>query len=769
MTDENSSTGQIWDKINKGLVQIYDHTSKVPTLRYMELYTDVFNFCTLQNQDDMVQDHSNRGNTQLVNKSAAGAEFIGVELYNHLNKFIAAHVRERVKELEGLHGEDLLEKYATLWTRFQFSSTVVNGIFSYLNRHWVNREIEEGNSNVCEIYSAAVLVWNQILFSKVHSNITSALLCLIQKERDGEKITTSLLSCVISSYLELGCNEERKPSALGNRIDDGLAKQWVYKQNFEALFLEETREYYANESTEFVQTHTVTDYLKKVEQRLKEESDRCVLYLTPSTNDPLMKTCHDVLIQQHLPIFQTEFEQLLLKERDQELGLIYSLCEHVDGAFEKLYDILQDHIESKGRAAIERVANTAITDPKQYVNVILEVHRRYNDLVNNAFHANSGFVQAMDKALASVINQNRVTELAKSSSKSPELLARCCDLFLRKSSKNSEDLELESLLSQVIVVFKYIQDKDVFQKFYSKMLAKRLVSELSASDEGESIMIAKLKQMCGFEYTSKLQRMFTDASLSKEMTDEFKQKPESKNCIDSSVMILTTGVWPMNASTKFEVTPELKTAMEKFAAFYQTRHTGRRLSYALNNCRGEVTVNCFEKQYTFVTTAAQISILTLFNDVTECTFKKLCETLKMDPKIALDALHQIVSAEVLNVTHGSLISEDATLALNEQFQSKKRKVDLTRVSGKLDALKETQKIHSEVEEDRKYEIEAASVRIMKTRKKLKHALLISEVISQMNTRFRPNVPVIKKAIDSLIEREFLERDEHDFETLKYVA
>jgi cullin 1 len=55
------------------------------------------------------------------------------------------------------------------------------------------------------------------------------------------------------------------------------------------------------------------------------------------------------------------------------------------------------------------------------------------------------------------------------------------------------------------------------------MLAKRLVSELSASDEGESIMITKLKQMCGFEYTSKLQRMFTDANLSKEITENFRQ------------------------------------------------------------------------------------------------------------------------------------------------------------------------------------------------------------------------------------------------------
>lgn len=59
-----------------------------------------------------------------------------------------------------------------------------------------------------------------------------------------------------------------------------------------------------------------------------------------------------------------------------------------------------------------------------------------------------------------------------------------------------------------MVVFKYIEDKDVFQKFYSKMLAKRLVQHVSASDDAEASMISKLKQACGFEYTSKLQRMF---------------------------------------------------------------------------------------------------------------------------------------------------------------------------------------------------------------------------------------------------------------------
>lgn len=89
-----------------------------------------------------------------------------------------------------------------------------------------------------------------------------------------------------------------------------------------------------------------------------------------------------------------------------------------------------------------------------------------------------------------------------------------------------------------MVVFKYIEDKDVFQKFYSKMLAKRLVQHMSASDDAEASMISKLKQACGFEYTSKLQRMFQDIGVSKDLNDQFKkQSSTEKSDIDFSIQV----------------------------------------------------------------------------------------------------------------------------------------------------------------------------------------------------------------------------------------
>lgn len=72
-----------------------------------------------------------------------------------------------------------------------------------------------------------------------------------------------------------------------------------------------------------------------------------------------------------------------------------------------------------------------------------------------------------------------------------------------------------------MTIFKFIEDKDVFQKFYSKNLAKRLVNGASASDDAEASMISQLKEACGYEYTSKLQRMFTDMSVSRDLNSDF--------------------------------------------------------------------------------------------------------------------------------------------------------------------------------------------------------------------------------------------------------
>lgn len=80
----------------------------------------------------------------------------------------------------------------------------------------------------------------------------------------------------------------------------------------------------------------------------------------------------------------------------------------------------------------------------------MDVHKKYNALVNYAFNNDTGFVAALDKACGKFINNNAVTRDASSSSKSPELLAKFCDILLKKSPRNPEEAELEETLNQVV-------------------------------------------------------------------------------------------------------------------------------------------------------------------------------------------------------------------------------------------------------------------------------------------------------------------------------
>merc|ERR1711971_1372255 len=259
---------------------------------------------------------------------------------------------------------------------------------------------------------------------------------------------------------------------------------------------------------------------------------------------------------------------------------------------------------------------------------------KYNALVLTAFNNDAGFVASLDKACGKFINNNAVTKLASQSSKSPELLAKYISVLLQKSSKNPEEAELEDTLNQCMIVFKYIEDKDVFQKFYSKMLAKRLVQHMSASDDAEASMISKLKQACGFEYTNKLQRMFQDVGVSNDLNENFKKHMVNSEPldIDFSIQVLSSGSWPFQQSCVFSLPSELERCVHRFTAFYGGQHSGRKLNWLYHMSKGELTTNRFKNKYTLQASTFQMSVLLRYNEADRWTVGDLTRhtNIKMD-------------------------------------------------------------------------------------------------------------------------------------------
>jgi cullin 3 len=73
---------------------------------------------------------------------------------------------------------------------------------------------------------------------------------------------------------------------------------------------------------------------------------------------------------------------------------------------------------------------------------------------------------------------------------------------------------VDIVLDKTITVFRYITEKDIFERYYKGHLAKRLLLGRSVSDDAERGMLAKLKVECGFQFTQKLEGMFNDMKIS---------------------------------------------------------------------------------------------------------------------------------------------------------------------------------------------------------------------------------------------------------------
>ncbi|CAF3368800.1 unnamed protein product, partial [Rotaria sp. Silwood2] len=366
--------------------------------------------------------------------------------------------------------------------------------------------------------------WQKDVFQPLYKQVTHACLVLIKSERNNAIINTHLISGVIQSYVALGFTED----TTNNNQMTSPTPTTIYKEFFEVQFFQATKQFYRLEAATFLLHNSVTEYLRKVSQRLDEEVHRVQSYLHPSTLSALIKASplqpqhmlqisahlnvpglrsiclkevEEVLIRDQLYVIYSESKTLLRDERHQDLALLFKLVNRVPNATNELKKIVENHIYEMGINTIERVSGTAINDPKLYIETILDIHKKYLTLVQNVFNNAQDFIIALDK-----------------------------------------------------IAFNYVEDKDVYQKFYSRMLAKRLVGQLSASDDYEESMISKLKQACGYEYTSKLQRMFQDIGVSKTLVPEYEKYRENHRATgiaDFSIMVLSSNSWPFSAPSNF--------------------------------------------------------------------------------------------------------------------------------------------------------------------------------------------------------------------------
>ena len=615
--------------------------------------------------------------------------------------------------------------------------------------------MDEGKQDIYDVYTLCLVLWYKRVFSFVTDDLITAVLEMIERQRNGDVIDTSMIKSIVDSYVSLGLDE----------TDPTKPTIEVYREFFGKPFLAATEVYYKVESEQFLAQNSISDYMKKAETRLHEEEGRVELYLHQSSTSSLLLTCDNALIKAHCQFMQDEFPNLLEQDRQADMARMYKLLKRVTNGLAPLREKFESHVRRAGSDAVEKICPDNVdegVDPKEYVNALLSVHKVYNALVGTAFQGDAEFIKSLDNACREFVNRNVVCKA--SSSKSPELLAKYCDNLLKKNAKNADDLDVENTLQNIMIVFKYVEDKDVFQKFYSKQLARRLVNAASASDDAEASMLTKLKEACGFEYTNKLQRMFGDIATSKDLNTEystFKDNSEVTEPYDTEYLILGGAFWPLSQSVpKYSVPLSIQKNLERFSAFYHNKHGGRKLQWCWQLGKADIKTNYLSQKLTLSVSHFQLAILLAFNDAQTLSYEELRAITGIEDESYIDgALNILVKARVLLLEPANG-AQAASYSLNTSFKSKKLKINLN-LPIKSEQKVESEEAHKTIEEDRKLLTQSAIVRIMKARKVMKHTPLVQETIQQVKNRFTPRIPDIKKSIDSLIEKEYLERSGKD--------
>jgi len=243
--------------------------------------------------------------------------------------------------------------------------------------------------------------------------------------------------------------------------------------------------------------------------------------------------------------------------------------------------------------------------------------------------------------------------------------------------------------------------------------------------------------------------------------------------VDFNILVLTTGSWPLqNQPSDFLVPLELERCIKAFQDYYNSEHHGRKLNWLQHQIKGQVKTLYLKKRYEIQVTNYQLGVLLLFNKQERATLEDFLKATNLkDPELSR-TLSSLVSSKLLLVngdtTLGSTFFGNEVFTVNAEFSSKRQKFKITSPL-QSETHEENMETHQNIEEDRKLYLQAAIVRVMKARKQLSHTNVIQEVIEQSRGRFQPSIPMIKKCIEQLIEKEYLRRVDGEANHYAYIA
>ncbi|KAK5990473.1 Cullin-3 [Cladobotryum mycophilum] len=705
-------------------------------------------------------------------------------------------------------GEKFLKGLRDTWEDHNMSMNMTADILMYLDRGYTQQEPRR-----VPIFATTIgLFRDHILRSCLNANsdslimdiLISVMLDQIDMEREGDVIDRTLIR---SCSRMLSCLYE---------TEDETESSKLYLTIFEPRFLKNSKTFYSRECERLLRESDASTWLRHTESRLLEEADRCGTTIELETLPQISDVIDEKLIVAHLGDFLamegSGLRWMIDNDKIDDLSILYRLISRVDEKKGALQEILQKRVVELGMEIENVLRNTDFSTAQaegedgdgdkaktlnpaaqqtataiKWVDDVLRLKDKFDSMLISCFDNDLILQSAVTKSFADFINL-----FARSS----EYVSLFIDDNLKRGIRGKTEAEIEVILEKAIVLIRYLLDKDLFQTYYQRHLARRLLHGKSESHDVEKQIISRMKQDMGQQFTSKFEGMFRDLVTSSELTstyrDHIRSVGDGSPTIDLNVNVLTTNYWPgeiMGRSAQIgegsrvscNYPHDVKRLQASFEQFYLTNRNGRKLTWI--GTTGSADVKCTfpaiegksgplarERRYEINVPTFGMVVLMLFNELADGESLSF-EEIQAKTSISAQDLTRTLMAIAVAPKSRVLAKDPPTKSVkpgdkftfNASFQSKtiRIKAPIINAVSKVEDKEERKSTEEKNNQARAHIVDAAIVRIMKARKELTHTQLVSEVLEQLVGRFKPEISLIKRRIEDLIVREYLERPDED--------
>lgn len=692
-------------------------------------------------------------------------------LYKHLHGRKEEHLKSLLlPELESLakiaSTDDLVigvvEATWAHWKVWTRQAATIRNVFSFLDRSYLlpSRQYQQLND-------LAIALFKRIIF--------------------GRRTTDSSVAFVVMTGMCLLVKYQRQDSSACN---SQLLKNSVsminilslYTRFFEPALLKDSQEYFLALAADAMESHSLTDYVMFCcNYRVSEEERSMIFNFDSSTKKQLIEQVNRIfVVDAQSKLLDGDAISHLLRDKNVEtMKLLYHLLKQSN---------LEKGLKSPWEAHIRLTGSNIINDTTKVDEMVVRLlllRRDLDVMIWDAFDGSEEFIKGLREAFAHFVNDKKMNAIwGTKTSKVGEMVAKYIDKLLRgglkalppdllsdsKSKKtpersgNSQDAELDRQLDSALELFRFIQGKDVFEAFYKKDLARRLLMNRSASQDAERSMLAKLRGECGSSFTQNLEQMFKDRELANEDMRAYREKCGGrKGRVDLEVSILSAAAWPSYPDVPCKLPLEVYKEISEFDKYYLGHHTGRRLIWKHNMAQCVIRASLSRGFKELLVSGFQAVVLLLFNHVQdgeELSYAFISHETGIpsaDLNLALQSLACGKTRILTKKPKGKDVHSADRFVVNMAFWDPKFRIKINMIQMK-ETPQENQEIHERVAADRMFETQAAIVRVMKNRKRITHNELVAEVINATKKRGVIDVAVIKQNIERLIDKDYMERD-----------